>query len=231
MCRGVLGDAILQGSKKKRCESISFLFDMSAFLEYDELTNIKIKGVIIMRKDFGAKPMLVPQPVCILATYDENGVPNAMNAAWAGIAEMNQIIVCLGPHKTTENLEKCPDFTLSVGTKEQVVACDYVGIVSGNKVPDKVAKAGFTTIKAPHVNAPIINELPLTMECKLLKILEDELYLAEIVNVCVDESVLNEDGLISYEKFHPIIYDTLFHGYYELGAKVGNAFSDGKKIK
>lgn len=184
-----------------------------------------------MRKDFGAKPMLVPQPVCILATYDENGVPNAMNAAWAGIAEINQIIVCLGPHKTTENLAKCPDFTLSVGTKETVVGCDYVGIVSGIKVPNKVAKAGFTTAKAPHVNAPLINELPLTMECRLLKILEAELYLAEIVNVCVDESVLDEKGTISYDKFHPLVYDTFNHGYYALGEKIGNAFSDGKKIK
>ncbi|MDO4177845.1 MAG: flavin reductase family protein [Phascolarctobacterium sp.] len=184
-----------------------------------------------MRKDFGAKPLLVPQPVCIIATYDENGVPNAMNAAWAGIAEENQIIICLGPHKTTDNLERCPDFTVSVGTKEQVVACDFVGIVSGHKVPDKVARAGFTTTKAPHVNAPIINELPLTLECKLLKILEDELYLAEIVNVSVEENVLDEAGKLSYDKFHPIIFDAFGHNYYAIGEKAGNAFSDGVKLK
>ena len=119
----------------------------------------------------------------------------------------------------------------SIADTKHVVEADYVGIVSGNKVPDKVAKAGLTTTKSAFVNAPIINEFPMTVECKLLKFNEDGICIGEIVNVSADEAVLGEDGQIAPEKLEAITYDPVHHTYIKLGEKVGNAFSDGKKLK
>lgn len=130
-----------------------------------------------MRKDLGAKPYLFPQPVMIIGTYDENGKANAMNAAWGGIVGRNEIIIDLSNHKTTENLLETRAFTVSVADLEHLVPCDYVGIVSGNKEPDKMEKAGFTTTKSKFVNAPVINELPLTLECVLTQVIDGSKYL------------------------------------------------------
>ena len=110
-------------------------------------------------------------------------------------------------------------------------ACDYVGMVSAHNAPDKMEKAGFTTTKSDFVNAPIINELPLTLECELLDVIEGSLYLGEIKNVSMDESILGEDGELDLTKFVPITYDPIHHGYYPLGQRVGNAFADGAKLK
>ncbi len=184
-----------------------------------------------MSQNLGAKPFLFPQPVLIIGTYDENGNPNAMNAAWGGIVGMKEIIIDLSQHKTTDNLKVNPFFTVAMGDVEHMVSCDYVGITSANKVPNKLEKAGFTTRKSEFVNAPIINELPLTLECKLVKVLEGSKYLGEIVNVVADESILDETGTVSLEKFHPITYDTAHYGYYALGEKVGDAFRAGKQIQ
>lgn len=184
-----------------------------------------------MRKDFGAQPLLFPQPVMIIGTYDQGGKANAMNAAWGGIVGRNEIIIDLSQHKTTENIKNQKAFTVSVADVEHLVACDYVGVVSGNKEPQKMEKAGFTTTKSNYVNAPIINELPLTLECELIKIIDDSKYLGEIKNVSIDEKILGEDGKLDLNKFTPITYDTVHYGYYALGEKVGNAFSDGKKLQ
>ena len=184
-----------------------------------------------MRKNFGAKPYLFPQPVMIIGTYDENGNANAMNAAWGGIVGMDKIIIDLSSHKTTDNLIKNKAFTVSIADSKHTTECDYVGIVSANNEADKMKKANFTTVKSEFVNAPIINELPLTLECELVKVLEDSMYLGRIVNVCADEKILGSDGKISLDKFTPITYDVVHNGYYELGKKVGTAFEDGKKLK
>lgn len=184
-----------------------------------------------MRKNFGAKPYLYPQPVMIIATYDKNGKANAMNAAWGGIVGADEIIVDLGSHKTTDNMLETKAFTVSVADVKHVVECDYVGVVSGNKEPDKMEKAGFTTVKSDFVNAPIINELPLTLECELIKVVDSSKYIGKIKNVSIDESVLGDDGELDLNKFIPITYDSVHYGYYRLGEKVGNAFSDGKAIK
>ena len=171
-------------------------------------------------------------PVLIVGTYDENGVPNAMNAAWGGIYDTDQVMVCLAhDHKTTENIKKTGAFTLSFATAETVAPCDYVGIVSANDVPDKFAKAGFHAEKSEFVNAPIICELPMTVECRLIKFNEDGICIGEIVNVSADESILDEKGSIDAQKLDPIVYDSVTHAYWNLGNKVGQAFSDGKKIK
>lgn len=185
-----------------------------------------------MRKNFGSKSWLYPMPVLIIAAYDEEGVPNAMNAAWGGIFTDEHIGICISQgHKTTKNILATKAFTVSMATAEQVVACDYVGIVSGNRERDKVAKAGFTTERSELINAPIIKELPMTLECEMVSYDEESCHLVgRIVNVSADESILT-DGKIDYAKLRPITYDPVNHHYVELGAKVGNAFSDGKKLK
>ena len=185
-----------------------------------------------MRKNFGAKTWLYPMPVLIVGAYDKDGKPNAMNAAWGGIYDTNQVMVCLAhEHKTTENIKQSGAFTVSFATAETVVPCDYVGIVSANDVPDKFDKAGFHAVKSEFVNAPIIEELPMTLECKLLKFNEDGICIGEIVNVSADERVLDEDGKVDAGKLNPILYDSVTHAYWNFGEKAGQAFSDGKKLR
>ncbi len=184
-----------------------------------------------LRKDFGAKPWLYPQPVMIIGTYDENGKANAMNAAWGGLVGADEIIIDLAHHQTTDNMQKTGAFTISVADAAHMAACDYVGIVSGASEPNKMEKAGFTTTRSKFVNAPIINELPMTFECTLIKIIDGGKYLGRIVNVSADESILGEDGLISLDKFTPIIYDGVHRAYYEIGKRAGTAFKDGFQLK
>ena len=181
-------------------------------------------------KDLGAKTMMFPMPVLILGTYDKDGNANAMNAAWGGIADDNQVWVCMSKHKTTENLALTKEATIAFGTVETVKACDYVGIVSANKDPDKMKKTGWKATKSANVNAPLFDVFPLTLECRLIKIVDDEKYLFQIVNVVADEKILGADGNVDLAKYHPIIYDTASHGYFEFGGRVGNAFSDGKSL-
>ena len=183
-----------------------------------------------MRKNFGAKPWVYPQPVLMIGTYDENGKPNLMNAAWGGQYDANQVMLCLSSHKTTDNIKVTGAFTVSFATASTVVPCDYVGIVSAKQEPDKMEKAGFTTVKSEFVNAPIINELPLTLECKFLKCNEDGNVIGQIVNVSADESILS-DGSVDYKKLDAIIFDPTAAAYIRLGEKVGNAFQDGAKLK
>lgn len=185
-----------------------------------------------MRKDFGAKCWLYPMPVFIVGSYDEGGVPNAMNAAWGGMYDTNLVMVCLADdHKTTDNIKKSGAFTVSFATANSVIPADYVGIVSANDCPDKFVKAGFHATKSKYVNAPIIDELPMTVECKLLKFNEDGICIGEVVNISADDSILDSNGRIDAALLDPIVYDSVSHSYYRLGDKVGQAFSDGKKIK
>lgn len=186
-----------------------------------------------MRKDFGSKPWCYPQPVFILAAYDENGVPNAMNVAWGGIHYDDQIAMCISAnHKTTANILASKAFTVSMADKEHLVACDYVGVVSGNKVEDKFKKAGFTDTKSKFVNAPIINELAMCFECKLISYDPETCNLiGEIVNVSADERVLDEKGKIDVSLLAPITFDPVKNAYVVLGEKIGNAFKDGLQLK
>lgn len=181
------------------------------------------------RVSFGAKPWLYPMPVLIIATYDENGVPDAMNAAWGIITDMNEISISMAEHKTTENLAKTGAFTVSMATADTVAASDYVGIESAKKVPDKFEKAGFHATKSEYVNAPLIDELPMALECKV-KSFEKGILIGEIVNINADESILT-DGRIDPAKLKPICYDPVNNDYLVLGEKVGNAFKDGLKLK
>ncbi|MBQ7876194.1 MAG: flavin reductase family protein [Clostridia bacterium] len=186
-----------------------------------------------MRKNFGAKTILYPMPVLIIGTYDEEGRANAMNAAWGGISEANEISICVDDgHKTAENVVKRGAFTVSVADKKNVVACDYVGIVSGNDSADKIAKTGWTVIKSEFVDAPMFDALPLSLECKLKSYDKETCRMVgEIVNVSADESILGDDGQVDLNKFTPITYDPIHHNYIALGEVVGKAFNDGKKLK
>ena len=179
-----------------------------------------------MRKNFGAKPYTYPQPVFIIATYGD-----AMNAAWGGLSEENRIAMCLSSeHKTVRNILQRGAFTVSMATEKYVTECDYVGIVSANDVPDKLAKAGFHTVKSDLVDAP--EELPMALECKLISYDPETCRLeGEILNVSADESVLNEKGKIDPAKLRPITFDPVNAAYIALGEKVGNAFRDGLKLR
>lgn len=185
-----------------------------------------------MRKNFGAKPILYPQPVFIIGTYNEDGTPNAMNAAWGGLSEANEISMCISAnHKTTENVIARKAFTVSMATAEHVVSCDYIGLVSGSQIPNKLEKAGFHTMKSEFVDAPIIMELPMAVECELVSYDPETCRMVgRIINVCADETVLT-DGKIDPAKLKPITYDGMNHTYLVLGEKVGNAFSDGAQLK
>ena len=183
-----------------------------------------------MRKNFGAKPYLYPQPVLIVGSYDAQGNPDAMNAAWGGISDSAQITMCLSEsHKTVKNILETGAFTVSMATEDTVVGCDYVGIESGRKVPDKFARAGFHATKSEFVNAPLIDELPMALECKV-KSFDNGILVGEIVNVCADESVLT-DGKIDPKKLKPIAFDPVNNTYLAMGDKVGDAFGSGKALK
>ena len=186
-----------------------------------------------MRKNFGAKTICYPMPVFIIGTYNADGTPNAMNAAWGGISEEQEISICVdNTHKTAENLLARKAFTVSMATEKYIAACDYVGIVSGNKEPDKFAKAGFHATKSAFVDAPLIDELPMALECEVISYDTETCRLVgRIVNVSADESVLGHNGKVDVSKLQPITYDSMNHDYLVLGKKVGNAFQDGVALK
>lgn len=186
-----------------------------------------------MRKNFGAKTMCYPMPVFIIGTYNADGTPNAMNAAWGGISEEKEISICVdSTHKTARNILTRKAFTVSMGTAPYLAACDYVGIVSGNKDQDKFAKAGFHATKSDFVDAPLIDELPMALECELISYDPESCRLVgRIVNVSIDESVLGENGKVDVARLQPITYDSANHHYLVLGEKAGQAFCDGLKLK
>ena len=169
----------------------------------------------------------------IIASYDENGVPDAMNAAWGGISESNEISMCLSVgHKTVKNILSRQAFTVSMADAAHVEACDYVGIVSGTKEPDKFANAGFHAVKSEFIDAPLIEELPIAVECRLKSYDPESCRMVgEIVNISVDERVLDENGKVDVAKAQPITFDPFNNTYVVLGKTVGRAFHDGMNLK
>ncbi len=186
-------------------------------------------------KDFKPKAWMLPQPVLIIGTYNEDGTPNAMNAAWGGQWDMNEIMISMGKHATTENLNRCPDFTVAFATQNTMVQADYVGLVSGKTHPDKMGRTGWNAEKAKNVEAPLFSCFPMTLECRIKqKIDESEtgfFLIAEIINILCDESYLAEDGKPDIEKMNLITFDPIHNGYNKIGERVGNAFHDGLALK
>ena len=186
-------------------------------------------------KSFGQKPWILPQPVLIIGTYDKDGKPNAMNAAWGGQWDNKEIMISMGAHATTENLNNCPDLTVAFATQDTMVPADFVGIVSAKNDPDKMEKAGWKSVKSENVNAPVFTDFPMTLECRIKEKIDEsesgDYIVAEIVNILVDENYLAEDGKPDVEKMQLITFDPVHHGYIALGKRVGNAFADGKQLK
>ncbi len=185
-----------------------------------------------MRRNYGQKTWLFPMPVLIIGTYDEEGNADVMNAAWGGVYDEGQIMLSLSKdHKTTKNILASGAFTVSYADAVHMTEADYVGLVSGNDVPDKLERAGFTPVKSEYVNAPLIRELPVTAECRLIKVNEDGIIIGEIVNVSADESVVDENGEIDVGKLKPLSFEPVHNDYRVLGEKIGNAFEDGEQLK
>lgn len=187
-----------------------------------------------MKETIKSKIVVTPLPVLIIGTYDAEGNPDAMNAAWGTQIGYEELTLLLDArHKTTDNIKLNGQFTVAIGTVDTVVLCDYLGIVSAKKVADKIARSGATVTKAPHVNAPVIDQLPLTMECEVIRIDDwkgDARITARVVNVLAEPSILNENGKVDYSKLRPISFDSETNSYRELGAVVGKAFHDGTAI-
>ena len=178
----------------------------------------------------GKHSVITPEGVFILGTYDENGVPNAMNAAWGMQSDEGEITLMLSKHKTTENFEKTGAFTVAFGTADTVTISDYFGVETGRNV-NKIEKAGCRVRRSEHVNAPIIEEFPLTLECRVRSWDPQTGYLiGEIVSSQADERILT-DGKVDLGKLRPIIFDPSFNAYRVVGEVVGKAFSDGLKLK
>ena len=186
-----------------------------------------------MRKNFGSKPFVYPMPVFIIGSYDENNVPDAMNAAWGCICDYDKVAVCLAQeHKTTKNILLKKAFTVSMADSANVVACDYVGVVSANDVPNKLEICGWHTVKSEFVDAPVIEELPMTLECEMVSFdTETDIMIGRIVNVSAEERILGENGKIDALKLDPITFDPVNYDYITLGKKVGKAFKDGLQLK
>ena len=188
-----------------------------------------------MRKDLGVAPAVYPMPVLMIATYDENGVVDVMNAAWGMICESDKITLALSEsHKTVKNIKINKAFTVSLADVKNIKAADYFGIASGNDTPDKFERTGLTAVKSEKVNAPIIEEFPLTFECELAEIVKTENFrsvVGRIVNVSVDESVLGADGKLDVDKAGILIFNQFDRGYYVTGEKVGQAWQSGMELK
>ncbi|MBQ9313746.1 MAG: flavin reductase family protein [Clostridia bacterium] len=183
-----------------------------------------------MKKELKVTPGIFPMPVLMIGTYNEDGSVDVMNAAWGMAQSMNELKLCLTEsHKTVQNMKRTGYCTVALGTKDLVVESDYLGMVSGNNVPDKFEKSGLHATKSKKVDAPIIEEYPICMECKVVSFEEDGT-LVQVVNVLADEKYLNDDGTIRLDEVGIISYDPYGHGYYVVGNKVGQAFSDGKQL-
>ena len=178
---------------------------------------------------------MMPQPVLIIGTYNEDDTPNAMNAAWGGQWDRGEIMISMGSHATTENLARCAEFTVAFATRDTMVASDFVGIVSARNDPQKLDKTGWTAVKAENVNAPVFTDFPMTLECRIKNKIDesDEGYyiVAEVVNILIDEKYLTEEGRPDIQEMGHITYEPVSHSYVALGEIVGKAFSDGKKLK
>ncbi len=187
-----------------------------------------------MKKDLGLVQAVYPMPVLMVAAYDEHEKVNVMNAAWGMMCDMDKIALFIDEdHKTTQNILLSRAFTVSLADRDHMDVADFFGIASGNNMPDKFERTGYTAIKSQHVQAPIIDEFPVVLECELAEVVNTEHMYAivgKIVNVAAEESVLSERGKIEPGKLNALIFDQFQHGYYVTGEKVGKAWNAGKAL-
>ncbi len=187
-----------------------------------------------MRTKLNLTEGIFPMPVLMVATYNEDGSVNVMNAAWGTMQERDRVALNLTEtHKTVQNIKKRKAFTVSIADAKHVVEADYFGVESGNRVPDKFAKSGLTASKAECVDAPVINEFPLCLECEFIEYQSNEYgvgVIGKVVNLTADESVM-ADGKVDMSMVDAIAFDPYTHGYYRVSERVGEAFRDGLKLK
>ena len=187
-----------------------------------------------MRKRLNITEGIFPMPVLMVATYNEDGSVNVMNAAWGTMQERGNVALNLTEsHKTVQNIKARGAFTVSITDADHLVEADYFGVESGNRVPDKFARSGLTAVKAATVDAPVINEFPLCLECEFIEYQTNEYgcgVIGKVVNVTADEKVL-VDGKPDMSLVNAIAFDPYTHGYYKVTDRVGNAFKDGLKLK
>ncbi len=196
-----------------------------------KITERKFKA---MRKNIKNTESIFPMPVLMVATYNEDGTVDVMNAAWGTMLERDHVILNLTEtHKTVQNIKARKAFTVSIADAAHVVEADYFGVVSGNNTPDKFAKSGLTATKSALVDAPIINEFPLCMECEFIEYQDDEYgcgVIGKVLNTSADESVMDGDK-VNISKVSAIAFDPYTHGYYKVTERVGEAFKDGLKLR
>ena len=187
-----------------------------------------------MRKNIKTTEAIFPMPVLMIATYNEDGSIDIMNAAWGTMLNRDQVILNLTEtHKTVQNIKKRKAFTVSIADSKHVVEADYFGVVSGNNTSNKFENSGLTATKSENVDAPIINEFPICLECEFIEYQDDEYgcgVVGKVVNVTADENVMNGDN-VDIELVSAIAFDPYTHGYYKVTKRVGNAFEDGFKLK
>ena len=188
-----------------------------------------------MKKDLGVNPYLFPMPVLMIATYGEDDAVDVMNMAWGGICSRNMVALNINRnHKTAQNVKARKAFTLSIADIDHIEAADFFGIASGNKMPDKFARSGLHAVKSDKVDAPVVEEFPVTLECRVTE-LQDTSYggfrvIGEIVGVLADEKVLDETGKVDPTKLNAFVFDQFQNGYYAIGEKVGQAWSSGQGL-
>lgn len=187
-----------------------------------------------MKKNLGVIPAVYPMPVLIVSAYDENGKVCAMNAAWGMTCDMNKIALFIdAEHKTTKNIMVSKAFTVAIADKDNIEVADFFGIATGNKMADKFERTGYHAKKSQFVNAPVIEEFPVSIECELVDVVDNEHMYAivgEVKNVLAEEKVLDEKGKIAVEKLNALIFDQFRSGYYVTGEKAGQAWNAGKNL-
>ena len=183
-----------------------------------------------MKKDLGVLPAIYPMPVLMIASYDENGTVDVMNAAWGTVCDMDKIALCIGGHQTNRNIEKTKAFTVALADAAHVAEADFFGIASAGKMADKFARTGMTAIKSDRVNAPIGEDFPVTMLLEEVRTDNLHMVVGKIVNVVADEAVLDEKGNVDVSKLNAISFDQFGRGYYATGERVAGAWKAGKDL-
>lgn len=187
-----------------------------------------------MKRELPVKPYLFPMPVLMIATYGDDETVDVMNMAWGGICAENMVSLNIDEeHKTSQNIKKRGSFTLSIADIPHMAEADFFGIASGNRMKDKFERSGLTAIKSEKVDAPVIQEFPLTLECKVVEA-KHEIYgfhvIGEIVGILAEENIINEAGKVEPEKLNAFIFDQFQNGYYAVGEKIGQAWNAGADL-
>ena len=187
-----------------------------------------------MKRQISTTEAIFPMPVLLISTFNEDGTVDVMNAAWGTMLSRDKVALNLTEtHKTVENIKARKGFVIHIADAKHVVEADYFGVVSGNNEKEKFAKSGMTYTKSDIVDAPVINELPIAMECEFIEYQSDETGLGvigKVVRTSVEEKYLKDDK-VDIDELQAIAFDPYTHVYYKVSERVGEAFKDGMKLK